>query len=80
MEASLSQDPEENFRKDLALLIMDDLGLDTRDTIMNLEALVVGAKAQGIRTQQILREMKKKAGTTDHHGMGSMRKLLEKHC
>ena len=80
MEASLSHDPEENFRKDLALQIMDDLGPDTRDAIVNLESLIVEAKAQGVRTQQILKEMKKKAGTTDHHGMGSMKKLLEKHC
>ena len=80
MEASPSQEPAENFRKDLALLIMDDLGPDTRDAIVNLESLIVEAKAQGVRTQQILKEMKKKAGTTDHHGMGSMKKLLEKHC
>lgn len=67
-----------NFRRRLLLFSMQDQGRDTRDAILELQALCEEAGQAGVNTGPILREIAALSSSENKFGMGSTRDLLIK--
>ena len=77
--ASFSVSPitEAGFRQDLILFSMLDQGKDSRDALLALRALCEQARAAGIETRPILREVAGLSSDENKYGMGSTKHMLD---
>ena len=69
---------KESFRSSLLILVLQNLGSDTRDALLELDSIVKKAKSENIDYKEIVEELIPLADDTDKHGMGSMRDILKK--
>jgi hypothetical protein len=77
--ATLSVTPttEGDFRKHLTLFSMRDQGEDSRDALLELQELCTQARAAGVNTAPILREVAQMSSDENRFGMGSTRSQLD---
>ena len=77
--ASLTAPPttDEAFRRHLVLFSMQDQGRDSRDALLNLQGLCKQARAAGVDTSPILREVARLSSDENKYGMGSTRRFLD---
>jgi hypothetical protein len=76
--ATLSVAPitDEAFRRHLVLFAIKDQGKDSRDAIIELQDLCNRARAVGVNTAPILRQVAELSSDENKYGMGSTRTLL----
>src|SRR5690349_1675016 len=80
--ASLPFEPttEENFRQHLLLFSIKDQGRDSRDAILLLQDLCQRAKAAGVNTAPVLKDVATLSSDKNKFGIGSTNGLLLKAC
>jgi hypothetical protein len=69
---------DESFRAHLILFSIKDHEQDTRDAIILLHEMCEKAKAAGVKTGPILKEIAELSSDVNKYGMGSTRSLLLK--
>ncbi len=69
---------ESNFRNNVILFILLDLGIDSRDWIIAFEQCVKQAYKNNIDVKGILEELLYLANDLNHHDMGSAKDLMNK--
>ncbi|MET4547841.1 hypothetical protein ABIE26_005189 [Pedobacter africanus] len=70
-------DTDTDFRNNIILHILLDLGPDSRDWILSLRDCVEKGFQHKIAVAKHLKDLLILANDVDHHGMGSARKLIE---
>jgi len=80
--ASLPFEPttEENFRQHLLLFSIKDQGRDSRDAILLLQDLCQRAKAAGVNTTPVLKDVATLSSDKNKFGIGSTNGILLKAC
>jgi hypothetical protein len=80
--ASLPFEPttEENFRQHLLLFSIKDQGRDSRDAIVLLQDVCERAKAAGVNTTAVLKNVATLSSDKNKFGMGSTKGMLLKAC
>ncbi|MGJ8667108.1 MAG: hypothetical protein ACSHW7_12135 [Patiriisocius sp.] len=68
----------ESFKDNFIKLIIQDLGNDTRDALLEIEELIEYAKENNIDYVSTIKEVIPYSNSVDKHGMGSMKSILEK--
>lgn len=70
-------DTDRDFRNNIILHILLDLGPDSRDWILSLRDCVEKGFQHKIAVAKHLKDLLILANNVDHHGMGSAKKLIE---
>jgi hypothetical protein len=73
---SVTPNPEIDFRRHLILFSMRDQGEDSRDALLELQELCRQARAAGVNSAPILREVAQMSSDENRYGMGSTRSQL----
>ncbi len=70
-------DEKEYYKYSFLLIIVKNLGLDSRDTYLELNELVNDAEKNNIDYKAIVNELIPLADDNDKHGMGSIKELFQ---
>jgi len=69
-------DEKQYFRYAFLLVIVRNLGLDSRDAFLEINELVKDAERKNVDYKKLLKELIPLADDTDKHGMGSIREIF----